>query len=54
MIWESWSAFWSMGGRGVFVWGSYGALLLAVIVELFMLKRARSEALNALTEPHEH
>jgi heme exporter protein D len=53
MIWESWAAFWAMGGRGFFVWGSYGALLLAVIVELFTLKRARMAALNALPDHHD-
>jgi heme exporter protein D len=48
MIWESWSAFWSMGGRGFFVWGSYGALALAVIVELIALRAARKRALNEM------
>jgi heme exporter protein D len=51
MIWESWSAFWSMGGRGFFVWGSYGVLLIAVIAELIALKRARKRALQTLREP---
>jgi heme exporter protein D len=53
MIWESWSAFWSMGGRGAFVWGSYGALLIAVVAELVVLKRARSAALKALQEDND-
>jgi heme exporter protein D len=48
MIWESWSAFWGMGGRGFFVWGSYGALALAVIVELIALRAARKRALNEM------
>jgi heme exporter protein D len=50
MIWESWSAFWDMGGRGFFVWGSYGALLVAVIAELIALKRARTRALQSLND----
>jgi heme exporter protein D len=54
MIWESWSAFWSMGGRGFFVWGSYGALMIAVIAELFALRNARKRALLALKENHDH
>lgn len=54
MIWESWSAFWDMGGRGVFVWGSYGALAIAVIAELVALKRARTAALKALQEENDH
>jgi heme exporter protein D len=54
MIWESWSAFWSMGGRGAFVWGSYGALALAVVAELVVLKRARTAAINMLRNDHDH
>jgi heme exporter protein D len=53
MIWESWGAFWSMGGRGAFVWGSYGVLAVAVIAELVTLKRARTAALNA-QQDHDH
>ncbi|TAG80984.1 MAG: heme exporter protein CcmD [Burkholderiales bacterium] len=53
MIWESWSAFWSMGGRGFFVWGSYGALLIAVIAELIALKRARKRALACAEDSHD-
>jgi heme exporter protein D len=50
MNWESWSAFWDMGGRGFFVWGSYGVLLVAVIAELIALKRARTQALQSLND----
>ena len=50
MNWESWSAFWDMGGRGFFVWGSYGALLIAVIAELVALRHARRAALDAVVE----
>jgi heme exporter protein D len=46
MIWESWGAFWDMGGRGFFVWGSYGALAIAVIAELIALRGARKRAIN--------
>ena len=53
MIWESWSAFWDMGGRGAFVWGSYGALAIAVIAELVALKRARTRALAELNHHHD-
>ena len=48
MIWESWSAFWDMGGRGFFVWGSYGALLVAVVAELLTLLSARKSAKQSL------
>lgn len=50
MIWESWGAFWAMGGRGFFVWGSYGALAIAVIAELVALRGARMRALQSLQD----
>jgi heme exporter protein D len=50
MIWESWSAFWDMGGRGFFVWGSYGALAIAVIAELIALRSAQKRALQNVRE----
>ena len=53
MIWESWSAFWDMGGRGFFVWGSYGALFIAVIAELVTLRSARKAAIRSTNDSHE-
>ncbi|HPV22686.1 MAG TPA: heme exporter protein CcmD [Casimicrobium sp.] len=50
MIWESWSAFWAMGGRGFFVWGSYGALVVAVVAELVALRSARKRAIQSLQD----
>ncbi|MGL4231792.1 MAG: heme exporter protein CcmD [Casimicrobium sp.] len=42
-----------MGGRGFFVWGSYGALLIAVIAELLALRAARKRALQSSRENHD-
>lgn len=53
MIWESWTAFWDMGGRGAFVWGSYSALAIAVIAELVSLRRARTRALMEFNTHHD-
>lgn len=50
MIWESWSAFWAMGGRGFFVWGSYGALAVAVVAELMALRSARKRVQHSLRD----
>jgi heme exporter protein D len=50
MMWESWNAFWSMGGRGFFVWGSYGVFAAAIIVELIALRVARKRALEFARE----
>jgi heme exporter protein D len=34
--------FFSMGGRGFYVWGSYGAFAIAIVVEVILLRhRAR-------------
>jgi heme exporter protein D len=48
MIWESWSAFWQMGGAGFYVWGSYGVTVLAILVELLLLFRRRRDTLIRL------
>ena len=39
MQWESWSAFWSMGGAAFFVWGSYGLTFALMALELALLFR---------------
>ncbi|MBL0122787.1 MAG: heme exporter protein CcmD [Betaproteobacteria bacterium] len=38
----NWAEFFSMGGRGFYVWGSYGAFALAIAIEIIML-RARTK-----------
>ena len=48
------TSFFRMGGYGFFVWGSYGALALAILVELAALKRRRRQALaQAARASHE-
>lgn len=48
MIWESWNAFWQMGGAGFYVWGSYGVTLLLIVVELLLVFRRRRDTLIRL------
>jgi heme exporter protein D len=48
--WSSWPEFWAMGGHAFFVWMSYGALLVAVVVELVSLRLRRRRALAAIEE----
>ena len=36
----------SMGGYGFYIWCSYGALALAIIVEVWSLRRRRAQALE--------
>ena len=43
----NWAEFFSMGGRGFYVWGSFGAFALAVILEMLLL---RSRARRVQTE----
>ncbi len=41
--WSSWSEFFSMGGFGVYVWGSYGITLVLLAGEVLLLwKRKRN------------
>jgi heme exporter protein D len=43
MHWKSWSEFFSMGGYGLYVWGSYGVTFVLLVGEVLMLlKRKRS------------
>jgi heme exporter protein D len=53
MYWSSWSEFWAMGGHAFFVWMSYGALLVAIVVESLLLWGRRRSALAAIEEERE-
>ncbi|KAI5915961.1 MAG: heme exporter protein CcmD [Proteobacteria bacterium] len=48
MQWESWSAFWNMGGAGFFVWGSYGLTFALVALELVLVFQRRKDTVNRL------
>jgi len=48
MQWESWAAFWAMGGRGAYVWGSYGVTALVIAIEIISLLRHRKETVHRL------
>ena len=38
----NWAEFFSMGGRGAFVWGSFGVFALGIVLEIALLRmRAR-------------
>jgi heme exporter protein D len=49
MNWGSWSEFWSMGGRGAFVWGSYAVVALAVIAEIASIRSRLARARRAIS-----
>ena len=46
MNWGSASEFFSMGGNGAFVWGSYGVFALVVALEPWLARRRRRAALQ--------
>ncbi len=48
MNWESPAAFFAMGGYGLYVWGSFGACALLMIVEPILAKKRRNVILRSL------
>jgi heme exporter protein D len=48
--WASVGDFWAMGGYGFYVWGSYGATLVVIAVEIWMLRARRRAAVAALKQ----
>ena len=48
MEWGSWAAFWAMGGKGAYVWGSYGVTALVIVLEVILVLRRRKETVRRL------
>jgi heme exporter protein D len=48
MQWASAGEFFAMGGYALYVWGSFGACALLMIVEPFLAKRRLSEVRRSL------
>lgn len=48
MDWASWDEFWAMGGYGLYVWGSYGVMLAAILIEIIFLRRGHKQTLQRL------
>ncbi len=46
MNWASAADFWSMGGYGFFVWGSYGAVVAVIATEIILLRARRRRAVS--------
>jgi heme exporter protein D len=51
MPWQSFGDFIHMGGYGLYVWGSYGLTLLAMLVEPILVAARRRRALLAAAQP---
>ena len=47
MSWGSWSDFWSMGGYGLYVWGSYAVTFALILLEIVILNLRRRAALDS-------
>lgn len=50
MVFETWSEFFDMGGRGFFVWGCYLVTLFAIIIELVIIRNRRQTAMSQLKQ----
>ncbi|WP_165856658.1 heme exporter protein CcmD [Marinobacter sp. JSM 1782161] len=48
MAFDSWQAFWSMGGHGPYVWTCYGVFLLALVVLVSASVGQRRRAIQRL------
>ena len=57
MNWGSWSAFWAMGGHGLYVWGAYFVAVAVIATEIAMLvlrRRTILDHLGSLGHLHNH
>ena len=48
MNWGSPAEFFAMGGYGLYVWGSFGACALLMIVEPMLVRKRQSDILRTL------
>ena len=48
MAWDSWGAFWAMGGYGLYVWAAYLLALMVVVSEIVVLVLSRRSILDHL------
>lgn len=50
MYWNSFADFIDMGGRGFFVWGSYGVSFALIALEVWLLRRNRRQSVRRLQQ----
>ena len=46
----NWAEFFSMGGRGFYVWGSFGAFALGVLIEIIAVRHRAIRAQAAVNK----
>ena len=50
MYWNSAAEFFAMGGYGLYVWGSFGASALGLLLEPLLIRQQRRQLLQRLRE----
>ena len=53
MHWHNAAEFFAMGGHALYVWGSFGACALALLIEPLLLRRERGQLLQRLRAQHD-
>ena len=53
MIWASWADFWAMGGYGLYVWGSYAVVALAMLAEVLGARQRQRKAIAQIQQNKE-
>lgn len=48
MTWQSWEHFLSMGGYGLYVWGSYAVTFALIAAEIALVAKRRRNVLREL------
>lgn len=48
MNWDSWAAFWAMGGHGLYVWSAYLVAGFVIATEIIVLALTRHSILEHL------
>lgn len=48
MIWVSWPHFFSMGGYGLYVWGSYLVALVCIVAEITLVLSRQRASLKSI------
>ena len=48
MEWQSWQAFWAMGGYGGYVWGSFAVTAALMAAELLLVRHRHRAARAAV------
>ena len=52
MHWNNATDFFAMGGYALYVWGSFGACALGMLIETLLIRRQRGAVLRLLREKH--